>query len=188
MRNLNAFLLTVVLLTLQACSGYASNATARIGTNSADIYSAGTQLDDDTIETKAMTRIREKYKDTAQITVTSHNRAVLVTGEALDEDAKKNVTRIIYSVPNVKKITNEVVIGTLANTTSRNTDASITNDIKYALNKNKSIQAGVIRVVTDKAVVYLLGLVTHAEASAASEIASTSPGVQKVVRSFEYID
>jgi osmotically-inducible protein OsmY len=43
-------------------------------------------------------------------------------------------------------------------------------------------------VVTESGVVYLMGLVTRAEADAASEIASTTANVQKVVRVFEYID
>jgi hypothetical protein len=41
--------------------------------------------------------------------------------------------------------------------------------------------------VTEASVVYLMGLVTQAEADAATEIARTTSGVTKVVRMFEYL-
>jgi osmotically-inducible protein OsmY len=135
-----------------------------------------------------MLRIQEKYKDKAQITVTSYNRFVLITGDAPNEDTKSNIERVVYSVPNVKKIANEVSVGALANSSLRRTDSNISHDIKSGLSNSKSLQSGAIKVTTERGVVYLLGLVTHAEANAASEIASTSSGVQKVVRVFEYID
>jgi osmotically-inducible protein OsmY len=65
---------------------------------------------------------------------------------------------------------------------------SISRDIKSDLNKNKSLQSGAIKVTTERGIVYLLGLVTHAEANIAAEIASTTNDVKKVVRVFEYID
>jgi hypothetical protein len=41
--------------------------------------------------------------------------------------------------------------------------------------------------VTEAGTTYLMGLVTEREGSAATEIARTTKGVQKVVRVFEYI-
>jgi osmotically-inducible protein OsmY len=43
-------------------------------------------------------------------------------------------------------------------------------------------------VVTESSVVYLMGLVTQAEAEAATEIARTTAGVSKVVTLFETIN
>jgi len=43
-----------------------------------------------------------------------------------------------------------------------------------------------VKVVTEAGVVYLLGLVTEAEADAAVDIARTTGGVRKVVKVFEY--
>ena len=43
-----------------------------------------------------------------------------------------------------------------------------------------------VKVVTEAAVVYLLGVVTEQEAAAAVEIARTTSGVRKVVKLFEY--
>jgi osmotically-inducible protein OsmY len=45
-----------------------------------------------------------------------------------------------------------------------------------------------VKVVTERQVVYLMGLVRHAEADAAAQIAATTSGVVRVVKLFEYID
>jgi osmotically-inducible protein OsmY len=181
--------LSLCLLLFFVTAGFGcSSIAARVSAGSGDRRTAGTQVEDDAIESKSMSRIQEKFKDTAQITVTSYNRFVLITGDAANEDTKTNIERIVYSVPNVKKIANEVSVGALANGSIRRTDASMSREIKSELNKNKSLQSGAIKVATERGVVYLLGLVTHAEANVASEIASTTNDVKKVLRVFEYID
>jgi osmotically-inducible protein OsmY len=184
MRFLSIGLLVFFIVAGCGCS----NLAARVSAGSGDRRTAGTQVEDEAIESKSMSRIQEKFKETAQITITSYNRFVLITGDAVNDDTKNNIERIVYSVPNVKKIANEVSVGALANAGIRRTDTGISREIKSDLNKNKSLQSGAIKVATERGIVYLLGLVTHAEANIASEIASTANDVKKVVRVFEYID
>ena len=50
------------------------------------------------------------------------------------------------------------------------------------------VEAGQIKVVTENAVVYLMGLVKHPEADAAAQAASEVDGVKRVVKVFEYLD
>ena len=45
-----------------------------------------------------------------------------------------------------------------------------------------------MKVVTERQVVYLMGLVRHVESDAAVQIARTTSGVVRVVKLFEYID
>ena len=180
MRLINLILLATVLVMLQGCVGVASNVVDR--------RSQGTLVEDETIETKSMAGIKEKYKDSAQITITSYNRFVLITGEVPSEDFKTGIERIVYSVLGVKQIANEIHVGGMPNPSVHREDSSISRDIRSSLSRNKSIRSGTIKVTTEKGVVYLLGLVTHADANTASELASTANGVQKVVRVFEYID
>jgi len=179
MRLFSVFLFVAILVAGQGC--------VNVTSNSAERRSPGTQLEDESIETKAIANIKEKYKDTVQITVTSFNRFVLITGDAPSEDSKTGIERIVYSVLNVKKIANEVSVGVLPIPSVRRADAGITRDIKSTLNR-KALTSGTVKIVTEKGVVYLLGLVTHADANTAAEIASTTSGVLKVVRVFEYID
>jgi osmotically-inducible protein OsmY len=45
-----------------------------------------------------------------------------------------------------------------------------------------------VKVVTENSVVFLMGLVKHKEGDDAADIASTTNGVTRVVKVFEYID
>jgi len=183
-------LLFGALWLLQGCVApvVAAGVGAGVMVSSSDRRSAGAMVEDDTIETKSQKRIDEKYKDAAHVSITAYNRFALVTGTAASEEAKMDIERIVGSIPNVKGIANEVVVGKAASVGSNTSDARITGNVKMRFVKSPAFKADHVKVVTENNVVYLMGLVTHAEADAASDIASTTGGVQKVVRVFEYID
>jgi osmotically-inducible protein OsmY len=185
------FLLALTTLgLLQGC--VAPVVAAGVGTgilmSSADRRSAGTMVEDDTIESKAQKRIEEKYKDSVHVSVVAFNRFTLITGTAGSETVKMDIERIVGSIPNVKGIANELVVNTAAVSSTQSADSRITGNVKTRFIKSPAFKVDHVKVVTENSVVYLLGLVTRAEADAASDIASTTAGVQKVVRVFEYID
>ncbi|HLP98195.1 MAG TPA: BON domain-containing protein [Sideroxyarcus sp.] len=175
---------------LQGCVApvVAAGVGAGMMMSAADRRSAGAMVEDDTIEGKSEKRINEKYKDTAHVSVTSYNRFALITGTAASENAKMDIERIVGSIPNVKGIANEIVVGAAPASGTHSSDSYITSSVKTRFVKSKALKADHVKVVTEGGVVYLMGLVTRAEADAASEIASTTKNVQKVVRVFEYID
>lgn len=183
-------LLIAALGLLQGCVApvVAAGVGAGMMISSTDRRSAGAMVEDDTIESKAQKRIEEKYKDAAHVSVTAYNRFALVTGTVVSEEAKMDIERIVGSIPNVRGIANEVVVGKTAGNTSTGGDSRITGNVKYRFVKSPALKADYVKVVTENSVVYLMGLVTRAEADAASDIASTTNGVRKVVRVFEYID
>ena len=176
------------LIALFALQGCASGLASKVGSySSTDRRTAGTVIEDSAIESKASERIEEKYKASVHVTVTSFNRFALITGEVPTNEIKTNVTRIVGSIPNVKGFANELSVGGLAKFSSRSNDAFITSSIKAQLNKSKKVQADQVRVTVERGIVYLMGLTTHAEGDAATDIASVARDVQKVVRVFEYI-
>lgn len=189
MRYPLVFLLTALGL-MQGCAApvVAAGVGAGVMMSSSDRRSAGAMVEDDTIESKSQKRIEEKYKETAHVSVTAYNRFALVTGTAASEEAKMDIERIIGGVPNVKGIANELVVGVAADAATESADSRITASVKMRFVKNQDFKADHVKVVTENGVVYLMGLVTRAEADTASDIASTTGGVQKVVRVFEYID
>jgi len=158
-------------------------------TKGADRRTPGAFLEDSTIEETAVRRIKTKYSDRVHIIVTSYNRKVLVTGEAEDDTLQSDITRIIGGVQNVTAIDNQMVIGPLASLSSRSGDTLTTYNVNLRLRDGgKDFKSDLIKVVTTSDIVYLMGIVTHAEAEIAKEIARTSRGVKKVVPMFEYID
>ncbi|MDO8311912.1 MAG: BON domain-containing protein [Sideroxyarcus sp.] len=183
----NAWMLSVVILA-GALSGCAQMGSIGGANSASERRTQGTVLDDQNIEDKAQQRIAEKYKSNVQVNVTCFNRYVLVTGQAPNEAAKMDIERIVGGIPPVKGIANELQVSGVSSSGVRSSDSGVTGDVYKRFQSSKAFSRDHIKVFTESGVVYLLGIVSRAEADAASEIASTTAGVQKVVRVFEYMD
>lgn len=172
-------------LSVAGCGGGATRETEpEVG------RTTGTVIEDQAIEMKALRRI---YDDTAvyertHINVTSYNTVVLVTGEAPTEELRKRVIAIVRGVEKVSKVYDEITIAAPSALTSRTSDTLLTGKVKAQLFGSKKLDATRVKVVTDKGVVYLMGLVPRAQGDAAAEVARRVSGVQRVVKLFEYTD
>lgn len=152
-----------------------------------DRRSSGAYVEDEAIEWKTRNRIGERFGTRTNVNPTSYNRNLLLTGEVPDNATRGEVERIAAEVPNVRAVTNETVVGPVSTLSTRGNDTYITSKIKARFVEAGKFSANHIKVVTEGGTVFLMGLVTQAEADAATEIARTTGGVQKVVRIFEYI-
>lgn len=139
------------------------------------------------IEFTAGSRVGDALNGQGHVNITSYNYTVLVTGEVPTAQVKADVEKIVGEVPQVKAVINELQIAGASSTASRSNDAYITSKVKGNFLGNGKFRPTDVKVVTEASVVYLLGLVTHEEADAATEIARGTGGVQKVVRVFEYV-
>lgn len=156
----------------------------------ADRRTTGAYVEDEALENKAIGEIHGKYgkNPNVHINLTSFNRHVLITGEVPDEAIKADIERIVSAQTNVRGYTNELLIAGVTSLASRSGDALLTSEIKARSLGNKHFQANHVKVVTENGTVFLMGMVCQPEADAAAEIASTTSGVQRVVKVFEYID
>lgn len=146
-------------------------------------------LGDQEIELRAQSRLSEAFpKSVGKISTTSYNRQVLITGQVLDEAARTRAGEIVKGVPDVRNVFNELSVSGAASLTSEANDTAITSKVKSRLLREESVPGTKVKVVTETAVVYLMGLVTQNEAKVATEIARTTGGVTKVVTLFEFID
>lgn len=153
-----------------------------------DRRSTGIQLEDQAIELRVAAALGEKFPgETANISATSYNRRVLLTGEVPTEQAKAEAQSLVEKSPNVVAVVNELYIGKPSTFANRNFDTSLTAKVLAALAPAEGVPSGTIKVVTSRSVVYLMGLVTQAEGEATARVASRVAGVQRVVKVFEYI-
>lgn len=185
LRNLAALLCCIPVLA--GCFGAAA---VGVGTGAlvlTDRRNPETYVSDEGMELRAVSRIGEKYGDKVHVNVTSYNRMVLLTGEVPTDAIKTDAEKIASGVPNVKSISNELAIAGPSSLGGRGNDSYITSKVKARFVDASKFSANHVKVVTEAGVVFLLGLVTQAEANAAVEIARTTGGVQKVVRVFEII-
>ncbi len=155
---------------------------------SEDRRTSGIFIEDESIELKSARRINQQLGNNVHINVTSFNRVVLLTGTAPDEAMKKEAEILVMSVDNVRHIINEVEIAEKKSLASRSNDTLITSKVKTRFIGVRGFQINHVKIVTENKTVYLMGMVRHAEADSAAEIASSTTGVEKVVRVFEYLD
>lgn len=153
-----------------------------------DRRTSGMYLEDERIEQRAASQLRELLKDGGRASVTSFNRVALITGEVRTEAEKTEAGRLVAGVENVRSVVNELeVVPFVSSLTQRSKDAFITSKVKASLIDAKDLQANSIKVVTELNVVYLMGIVTPRESKRAAEIARGVNDVRKVVRVFESI-
>jgi osmotically-inducible protein OsmY len=152
-----------------------------------DRRTSGSQVDDQTIEIKGISRIKDTLGDKGSVSVTSYNRVVLLTGAVPNESDKVSVEQAVSKIENVRSVVNEVAIGFNPSFGNRSQDTLITGKVKASLVDAKDLQSNAFKVVTEKGVVYLMGRVTEREANRATEVARGVNGVTKVVRVFEIL-
>lgn len=174
-------------MTLSACVP----AVIAVGAGSAavvaaDPRTAGTQVDDEGIELKVADQARTQYGDRIHLNVTSYNGVVLLTGEVPDQGAWASVGGIAKGTPKVRSVQNEMVVAPTSELGSRTNDSYITSKVKARMVEANKFPPNAVKVVTERGVVYLMGIVTKAQGEAAGETAATTEGVRRVVKVFEY--
>jgi osmotically-inducible protein OsmY len=152
-----------------------------------DRRTAGSVVEDERIELRSASLLRDAFGERAHINVNSYNRQALLTGEVPNEQVKQQAEQIVARVENVKGIVNELAVAGNSSLGQRSNDTLITGKVKASLVDAADLQASAFNVVTERGTVYLLGRVTQREADRATQITRTVGGVQRVVRVFELI-
>jgi len=152
-----------------------------------DRRTSGTQIEDQSIELKSVSRVSEVLGDRGHVSITSYNRLVLITGEVPTEADKAAVELAVARIENVRSIVNELGVTSVSSFGTRSNDTLLTSKVKASIVDTKDLQTNAFKVVTDRGVVYLMGRVTEREATRAAEVARGVGGVRKVVRVFEIV-
>ena len=153
-----------------------------------DRRSTGIQLEDEAIERRLNRAIYGNYKDgEISVYVTSYNRKVLLAGQVISDRIYQEVEKIARDGESVREVVNELQVRELSPATVRNNDIAITGKVRAAFVEAKKVPIGVIKVTTERGMVYLLGRVTTEEGDNAAQVAARVSGVNKVVKVFDYI-
>lgn len=152
-----------------------------------DRRTSGTVLEDESIEFKSASRIRENLGERVHVNVTSYNRQVLLTGEVPTAQDKQLVEQVVSRVENVRNIVNELEVMGNSTLTQRASDTLVTSRVKAALIDAKDLFANSFKISTERGTTYMMGRVTQREAKRATDIISNTAGVQRVVRVLEII-
>jgi osmotically-inducible protein OsmY len=181
-------LLTVLLLPACLPAAFIAGATAG-GVVISDRRSISTMLQDKQITYKALIQLNsEPLLKGSHITVATFNGVVLLVGETETPTLRHRAYELVKAVPHIRRINNIITISQPLNHSERSVDVWITTKVKAAMLAEKGLNSTQIKVMTEDSVVYLLGLITHAQAEAAINVARQVDGVRKVVTLFEYTE
>ncbi|MDF1645659.1 MAG: BON domain-containing protein [Legionellaceae bacterium] len=123
----------------------------------------------------------------SHINVTSFNQVVLLTGQTPQASLRELAEKMAKKTPKVRRIYNEISIDEPIPFPDRSKDTWITGEVRTKLLRKKDLESGSIRVVTENAVVYLMGIATPDQAKLAVDVARQVKGVRKVVKVFQYV-
>lgn len=176
----------VALSALSGCAAVLVGGAVAGGLVAVDRRTSGAQLEDQSIELKAIARLRE-IGIQSHVNVTSYNRLVLITGEVPKEADRATVEQALARLENVRSVVNELAVMADSSISSRSSDSILSARVKASFVDAQDLQATASKVVTERSVVYLMGRVTEREAARFADVARSVKGVAKVVRVYELI-
>ncbi len=153
-----------------------------------DPRTTGAQVEDQGIELRAASSIRDALGDRVHVNVTSYNRQVLLTGEVPTAADSQKVEQLVKGLDNVRSVVN--ALGVMPNSTlsERSSDTYITGKVRAKLvDLNDLVATNAFKVVTERGEVFMLGRVTQHQADVLTDAARSIDGVRKIVRVFEIV-
>ena len=182
-----AALAACTLALASGCAALVVGGAVGTAMSATDRRTTGTQLEDQLIELKARNRVREVLPDRGNVSATSYNRILLVTGEVPTDADKAAVEGTVSKIDGLKGLVNELAVREATAFSSRTNDTVVTSKVKATFVDSRAFPPNAVKVVTERGTVYLMGRVTTAEADKAAELARSVSGVMKVVKVFDPI-
>ena len=172
---------------LQGCAPVIVAGAAGATMMTADRRSTVAQTDDGAIDFKVESEAGTRWGNDIHLNVTSYNGYVLLTGEAPSAEVRSEIVKIARaSSERVRNVYDEMVIGPVTDLSARGNDSYITSKVKARMLDSDAVKTIYVKVVTERSVVYLMGIVSRQEGDAAAQVAATTEGVARVVKLFEY--
>ena len=190
MKAFSPLAVLISALLLQGCVAAAVVGTAAVGTKAAtDPRTVGTQVDDGTLELRVNSALAKDapIKNEARINVTAYQGKVLLVGQAPNSDLSSRAKQIAMGVDGATEVFNEIRQGSPIGLGTASNDTWITTKVRSQLLASDQVKSSNVKVTTENGEVFLMGLVTDAEAKAAADMASRVSGVKHVTTAFTFI-
>jgi osmotically-inducible protein OsmY len=183
--------LSLILLTLplfQGCAAVVASTAATSVMVAQDRRTAGTIVEDKSIELKSLQAIADASHNDPNVHVaaTSYNNRVLLVGQAPSRKVRTDIENAVKKIDKIKQIHNEIVLMAPTSLATRSKDSWITTKIKSEMTLTKDLNPTRVKVTTENGIVYLMGIVKKYEEEITVDIARHTKGVKKVVKIFEY--
>ncbi|MFP3014644.1 MAG: division/outer membrane stress-associated lipid-binding lipoprotein [Arsenophonus sp.] len=189
MRLLILISISIIYLLLQGCFSAAVISSAAVVTRSVvDPRSIGRQVDDGSLEKRvsaAINKDKEIVYNTRIIT-TAYAGKILLTGQSSTLELAERAKQIAIKSEGVYAVYNEIRKAASIDLATVYKDTWITTKIKLQILINDLVKSSTVKVITEDAEVFLLGILTRQEGGIAAKIASETDGVKRVITAFNY--
>jgi osmotically-inducible protein OsmY len=187
-RNIYIPLLLATTLLLQSCVGLLIGAGVGAVSVAHDRRTIGTQVDDRTTAGRISTAISNDVaiNEQSNISVQVFNGTALLVGQAPTQALIQQAESLASSVKNIKKLHNQIRLGSPIPASVVANDVWIASKIKTKLIADKRIDGLHIEIEVENGEVFLMGLVSEQESNIAVEITRNISGVKQVIKAFEY--
>ncbi|MDA0910318.1 MAG: BON domain-containing protein [Proteobacteria bacterium] len=189
---ISSLILGISLSTLlSACAPVviASAGAVVVGSNVAGSSVDGkTNASDKSIQFKAISLLNDypALKGNSNVEPVVFNHIMLLLGQVPSEMLKTELANRMAKIPGVKVVYNQLTIGDPVDIGDYLSDSWITSKVVSSM-VSSGVNSLKFKVVTEKGVVYLMGVVTQAEGNQASSIAANVSGVKKVIEVYDYV-
>ncbi|HBM29142.1 BON domain-containing protein [Halomonas meridiana] len=172
-------------IALSGCANNSASNPSNYGQRSNDVEAVDATIERE-VE-RALARADARLGD-ARIRAHSYNGALLLVGQVPSEELKNMAGSVASNLRGVEKVHNELTVAANLPATQRLTDTWLTTNVISHLATNDRIDSSKLKVTTENASVYLMGMVTREEADRIVNAASSVGGVQRIVKVFDYLD
>lgn len=125
--------------------------------------------------------LQADLQQTSRMSIDSFNSEVLLTGEVPTQAIKEEVEKVISSMPDVRRVYNELNVSASKGYSSTVHDGYITSKLLAKVASNNGVKASQIKAVTNAGVVYIMGRMTPTQQSHLIDIANSTVGVTELV-------
>lgn len=163
--------------------GGAAVATGATVSTLTDRRSAGAVVNDEVLEKRINWEISQTLGKNidSHITVTAYNGKVLLTGEVATEQGRQIAVQTAERSLDVASVINELAVMENAGIGQRLSDSSLATKVRSRLVTTENVYLSQMKVVVERGVVYLMGIVTPQENELALKVASRVGGAAKVI-------
>ncbi len=186
------YLLSIILMmfSLSGCAPLlVFGGVGATGVIMADRRTNEVMVKDQDIELRIDTVIKDlPYNTKNHINRVSYNGTVLLLGEVHSRDIGLTLEENVKKVPGVTRVYNELIIAPKSSLAERSQDTLLTTKVKAALATlqiSPDFYAGHVKVVTERGIVYLMGMLQESEKQPVIDKARSVEGVVEVVPIFE---
>lgn len=178
-----ALLLVILLLPLlSGCAAVVAGGAVGATMVAMDARGVSTQVDDSGLRLRAQSAIGDIAELSDQrVQLLAYNGNILLYGQVAREQLRDKAVRAVRDVRGVGQVYNQLRTGDPVSFGQRTRDTLLTSRVKAALMTDDQYDHSNIKVVSENAEVFLIGITSRDAAAAAIEEVRNLNGVERVV-------